>query len=554
MRKRFLKTISVSMCGMLVVPMLAVTPVSADVAATTAPTAPPVTVTATPTPIAATPLPTMVPVVTELPTSSPAAVESGAITIPEGTTWKLAIPDDKFREFLNETYFDKKLKDDDKLTVEMVRKLQNVRGKFDVSGKGIANLKGLEYFTGITELDASYNNLQFLDISKMPQLKIVNVAYNDLTKLDFGNDNALTELNCRNNDLTILTLSGMTSLETLDCSNNQLNMLNVAGLYQLVTMNCSNNALPTLALDGLSALEKLYCEGNALLTLNVANLKKLTLLENRRSEVTLKVAAVGSDCGVVLPTGAETPSNISNSGTYNTANRAIVWDKITNVPASFTYTYVIPEKLQNVTVTVHVDKTDFVEKAVSLGKVESLKTASTAYNKIKLTWTGVDGATGYRIYRSTSKTSGFKKIKSITSNSKVTYTNSGVACGTTYYYKVRAYRLIDGNYYFGAYSPVIEGKSKPAAPGALTVAKYSRTKVKLSWNKVDGATGYRIYRSKSSNSGFSKIKTITSGATLTYTKKTTRNVKYYYKIRAYKTINGQKVWGKYSKVKSKVLK
>ena len=151
--------------------------------------------------------------------------------------------------------------------------------------------------------------------------------------------------------------------------------------------------------------------------------------------------AVGTDCGVILPAGAVKPENISNSGVYKETERAITWDKITGVPASFTYTYVIPNTKHTVTVTVNVDKTDFAEKAVTLGKVDTLTIKSSGYNKVKLTWSGVDGATGYRIYRSTNKTSGFTKIKSITSNSKVTYTNSGISCGTTYYYKVRAYRV-----------------------------------------------------------------------------------------------------------------
>ncbi len=101
---------------------------------------------------------------------------------------------------------------------------------------------------------------------------------------------------------------------------------------------------------------------------------------------------------------------------------------------------------------------------------------------------------------------------------------------------------------------MVGGKPVPAKPGSVSVAKYSRTKVKLSWNKVAGASGYRIYRSKSKTSGFSNIKTITSGSKLTHIKKTTRNVKYYYKIRAYKTVNGKKVWGTYSAVKAKTLK
>lgn len=499
MIRRHLKKACIGVCGMLMVQMIAVTPVNAEV----------------------------------LPTPTPAQVETDAVVIPEGTTFKTAIPDDNFRNYIIETYFEKNVKDDDKFTAEMAEKLGDITGVLDISGKKIVNLKGIEHFTGITELDASYNNLQLLDITQLTKLEKINVSYNDLTQFTYGKENALKEINCRNNNLALLSLSGMTSLETLDCSNNDLT---------------------SLGLDGLVAMERLYCDGNALLTLNVSSLKNLKVLENRRSEITLKVQAVGTDCGVVLPTGAEAPSNISNSGAYNTASRAIVWDKITGVPASFTYTYVIPGTLQSVTVTVNVDKTDFVDKSVTLGKVDTLTIDSSGYNKVKLTWSGVDGATGYRIYRSTSKTSGFTKIKSITTNSKVTYTNSGISCGTQYYYKVRAYRLIDGNYYFGEYSSVVGGKPVPAKPGSVSVAKYSRTKVKLSWNKVAGASGYRIYRSKSKTSGFSKIKTITSGSKLTYVRSTTRNVKYYYKIRAYKTVNGKKVWGTYSAVKAKTLK
>lgn len=522
----FWKKTCVTACGVMIIPLFAMTAVRAEEV----------------------PAPSMAPIV---------STDTSAIEIPAGTTFKTAIPDDEFRKFLNESFFAGKIKDDETFTKEMLETLKAYTGVLDVRGLGIVNLKGIEYFTGVTELDCSHNNLQLLDLSTMTQLKKLDVSYNNLVEITFAKETVLEQINCSNNSLALLNLANFTTIKELDCSNNRIGLLNLAGLYNLTTLDCSDNALNTLSLDGLLALEQLYSDGNALVNLNVSSLKNLKVLENRKSVLKLKVETVkvGEDsfCGVVLPTGAAKPETISDGGVYKDTVNAVVWSKATEIPSSFTYTYVIPSTKQTVTVTIHADKSEFADKSVTLAKVPTLTVASTAYNKVKLTWEGVDGATGYRIYRSTSKTSGFTKIKSITSNSKVTYTNSGIACGTTYYYKVRAYRLIDGVYYFGEYSPVVSGKAVPAAPGALSVAKASKKKVTISWNKVSGASGYRIYRSKSKTSGFSKIKTVTSGATVSYKKTTARKVKYYYKVRAYTTVNGKKVWGAYSKVKAKTL-
>lgn len=520
---KFLKKTCIGACGMLVIPFIAMSSVNAA---------------ETPSPV---------------PTAT-ATVDSPVVETPAVVTFKEAVPDENFRKFINENILSGSLKDDSLVSKLIQMKLAGYTDTLDVSGLEIVNLKGIEYFTGITELDCSHNNLQLLDLSQLTKLVRVDVSYNDLMEITFATDNVLEDIDCSNNNLALLNVAGFTNVVNLDCSNNKIALLNVAGLYKLKMLDCSDNALATLGVDGLVALEELYCDGNGIVTLDISTLKNLKVFENRKSVLNLKVQAVGTDCGVVLPTGAVKPENISNSGVYKEAERAIVWDKITDVPASFTYTYVVPNTKHTVTVTVNVDKTDFVEKAVTLGKVDTLTIVSTGYNKVKLTWSGVDGASGYRVYRSTSKTSGFKKIKSVTSNSKVTYSNSGISCGTTYYYKVRAYRLIDGNYYFGEYSSVVAGTSVPAAPGALTVAKASRTKVRLSWNRVTGASGYRVYRSKSKTSGFSKIKSLTSGSKITYTQSTSRNVKYYYKVRAYTTVNGKKIWGSYSTVKTKTLK
>ena len=550
--RKFFKKMCIGACGLMFVPILAMVPVSAE----NVPSVQiPVTTSGS---VEETPIPTATPVAsaTATPIVTPSATPAASPTAtPTVAAFKTLIPDENFRKAVNELIFDGGVKDDENLTVAMQEKIGEYTGKLDIRGKEISNLLGIQYFTGITELDCSHNAIALLDLSKLPNVTNVKADYNDLADVTFAKEAKPENINLANNNLATLNLAGYTSVKSLDVSNNKLTTLNLAGLYQLTTLDCSDNVLSAFGVEGLVGLETLVSDGNAIVAMDVSSLKNLKVLENRKSEVTLKLQKVStSDAGVVLPTGATKPVTISSGGTYKEAEKAIIWDKATDVPSSFTYTYAITGSKQMVTVTVNVDKTEMVSNVLTLDKVATLTTKSKAYNKVTLTWSNVDGATGYRVYRSTSKTSGFKKIKSITSNSKVTYTNSSLSCGTTYYYKVRAYRLVDGNYYFGEYSPVVSAKPVPAAPGSVKVAKASRKKVKISWNGVTGASGYRVYRSISKTSGFTRIKTLTSGASVSYKKATTRNKTYYYKVRAYTTVNGKKVWGTYSTVKSYKLK
>lgn len=549
MRKMF-KKMCIGACGLMFVPILAMVPVNAENASSTQ-----VPMAATGS-IEGTPMPSVSPSASPAATASASPAASATPTAtPVVGAFKTLIPDANFRKVVNDLIFGGAVKDDEKLTIVMQEKIGEYTGKLNISGKEISNLLGIQYFTGITELDCSYNNIALLDLSKLPNITNVKADYNDLADITLAKDGKPEILNLANNNLVTLNLAGYTTVKSLDVSSNKLTTLNLAGLYQLTTLDCSDNALSSFGVEGLVGLETLISDGNAVVAMNVSSLKNLKVLENRKSEITLKLQKVStSDAGVVLPTGAAKPVTISDKGTYKEAEHAIIWDKATDVPASFTYTYQITGSKQMVTVTVNVDKTEMVSNVLSLDKVATLTTKSKAYNKVTLTWSGVDGATGYRVYRSTSKTSGFKKIKSITSSSKVTYTNSNIACGTTYYYKVRAYRLVDGNYYFGAYSPVVSAKAKPATPASFKAGKSTRTKVKVSWKAVTGASGYRIYRSTSKTSGFSRIKTVKSGASTSYVKKTTRKKTYYYKMRAYTTVNGKKVWGAYTTVKAYKLK
>jgi Surface antigen len=99
--------------------------------------------------------------------------------------------------------------------------------------------------------------------------------------------------------------------------------------------------------------------------------------------------------------------------------------------------------------------------------------------------------------------------------------------------------------------PKLTKVTKPKAPTIKLTTKKRTVQIKIS--KVKGASGYQIYRSRSKSYGYKKI---TSTKKTSYTNKglTAKKI-YYYKVRAYKTTKGKKVYGNWSKVlKIKVKK
>lgn len=62
-------------------------------------------------------------------------------------------------------------------------------------------------------------------------------------------------------------------------------------------------------------------------------------------------------------------------------------------------------------------------------------------NSLTLTWKKASDAKGYEIWRKTGNDGTYKKIKTITTNSTVKYTNSKLKKGNTYYYRVRSYAI-----------------------------------------------------------------------------------------------------------------
>ena len=139
--------------------------------------------------------------------------------------------------------------------------------------------------------------------------------------------------------------------------------------------------------------------------------------------------------------------------------------------------------------------------------------------------------------------------KRITSGSTVSYSDTSLTTGKIYHYKVRAYRTVDGNRVYSSYSSIVSAKPLLSTPTITLSAGTKKAYVK--WKKISGASGYEIYRSTSKTGSYSKVKTITSASTVSYTNSGLTSKKtYYYKVRAYRTVSGKKIYSSYSSIKN----
>lgn len=241
-----------------------------------------------------------------------------------------------------------------------------------------------------------------------------------------------------------------------------------------------------------------------------------------------------------------------SSGTYKLI--ATVKGKTSYIDGSLkpsaSYSYRIKAYSVKDGVTAYSDFSVNNGEVVIAAAPQAFKPVSAGYTSIKLTWNKVLGASGYEILRSTSKTGTFSKIKTVTSGSTLSYIDTSLSCATTYYYKIRAYRTASGKKNYGDYSSIASAKPVPAKT-SVSLKKASSSSIKVSWSKVSGASGYEVYRSTSKTGSYSKVKTVTSGVTISYTNTSLSKGKtYYYKVRAYRTVYGKKVYGAFSTVKS----
>ena len=100
--------------------------------------------------------------------------------------------------------------------------------------------------------------------------------------------------------------------------------------------------------------------------------------------------------------------------------------------------------------------------------------------------------------------------------------------------------------FYSGLSSYFSAKPILNVPSSFVAARVSASKIKVSWASVSGASGYTVYRYNGSS-----YVVITSVTTLNYTNTgLSKDKTYYYKVAAYRMVNGAKVYSLQSASKS----
>ena len=207
-------------------------------------------------------------------------------------------------------------------------------------------------------------------------------------------------------------------------------------------------------------------------------------------------------------------SKVSNLSSGSIVENGIQWDSASDVPKQVTYNYDISNnyKLKNKKMSVKIilnEKSETEEPEPDEPKplgVPVLFSAANVTTGINLAWEGATSANGYIVYRKQSGQSEYKAIKKINSAFTHSFADTTVKSGTTYTYKIAAYKGNEIGVKSNAMSRTFVGTTK------ILSAVNASTGITLTWKRVSGATKYEIYRKASGSSTYSKVKTITSGS------------------------------------------
>ena len=323
------------------------------------------------------------------------------------------------------------------------------------------------------------------------------------------------------------------------------------------------NTINTEEVESISVLK----DASATAVYGVRGANGVILITTKRGQLGKPKVTLRSEYAVL--TGLRYPEYI-NAAEYaglmnearDNAGVAKVDQKGVITPVSVGETDIRVKTDQNVTAVCHVVVKGTAKDLFAAG-MPTVKACKASGNTVMITWDKYDAADSYLILR---RKMGESRFTQIAETKELTYTDARTVGDTLYYYSVQAVSGKWGNAVRSSYDKNISVKTQTTTPQptpgqtvklktpAVTVTA-GKKQAKLKWKKISNAQGYVVYRATSKNGKYKAVSTIKKGSTVSYTnKKLTSKKTYYYKVRAYRVVNGKKVYSGYSKVKGVKIK
>lgn len=256
------------------------------------------------------------------------------------------------------------------------------------------------------------------------------------------------------------------------------------------------------------------------------------------------VKSITCDCAKPVVTASVNPTTGLPTLTWNAVDGATKYEiwratgvngtyykMYTQSGTSYTNTTAVPGKTYYYKVLAICGKSTYGNSAYSAEKsvicscpqptISIWTNPSTGYPT--LSWTAVKGATKYEIWRATSKDGTYYKMYTM---SGTRYANTIAVPGVTYYYKVRA--LYNNSEYACSEFSSIKSITCDCARPVVTATINQNGYPKLTWNAVNGAVKYEVYRSLSENGTYYKMYTTTDTSYVNVTAESGKT--YYYKV------------------------
>ncbi|NLE19540.1 MAG: fibronectin type III domain-containing protein [Clostridiales bacterium] len=170
-------------------------------------------------------------------------------------------------------------------------------------------------------------------------------------------------------------------------------------------------------------------------------------------------------------------------------------------------------------------------------RISQVSAYSVYGTQLLLDWNDIAGADGYEVWRGLSRLGAYTLVGTPTASR---FVNSGLTPGTQYFYKVRAYNMIESyrvvsGKFSGAYAGI--PLAKPAIKSLIATGT---ERVHMSWTAVPGATGYQVYVGTAPTNMRAVRTTAATGMTVTGL---TTGKSFYLAVRGYRRIAPNTYYG-----------